>query len=132
MASRNFTGVQALEKAVKIIYGSITVGASGAVSASEGFVSAVKEATAGQYTLETDRYYKILSVSVINIDNAVPSFASASVLEDPASMQSDFRADGKFRIQLVDSAGAAIDATSGAQLMITMHMRNTSVSAGND
>lgn len=133
MASRDFSRVQALEKEVKIVYGTVTIGASGAVSASKGFDSVVKEATAGQYTLEPqDRYYKILHVSVMNVDDAVPAWASASILEDPAALQSDYRADGKFKIQLVDFAGAAVNATSGAQLMITMHMRNTMVPAGND
>lgn len=133
MANRDFSGVQALERNVKIVYGTITIGASGAVASSKGFDSVVKEATAGQYTLEPqDRYYRILSINVTPIKSSASSVAQVQLIEDPASLQSDYRADGKFAIQCLDFSGAAVNPASGEQLMVEMHMRNTTVSAGND
>lgn len=58
--------VQAIEQGVTTLYVKLTVGASGAVSASSGYglVSITKEATAGEYTILLDRKFKkLLSVN---------------------------------------------------------------------
>lgn len=54
--------LQAIEQGVTTLYVKLTVGASGAVSASSGYglVSITKEATAGEYTILLDRNFKKL------------------------------------------------------------------------
>jgi len=107
------------------IFVRVVVGASGAVDAAYGggVLSVVKESTAGQYTITLqDRFQRLLNVTAVNVDNAVSAWASCSVLEDGAVVNSEFAADGAFKIQLQDYAGLAVNATNSAELrlMITV------------
>jgi hypothetical protein len=54
--------IQTVEDGVTTLYVKLTVGASGAVSASSGYglTSITKESTAGEYTILLDRKYKKL------------------------------------------------------------------------
>lgn len=109
------------ESDVMRIYLRIDVGASGAVSAAYGggVASVVKESTAGQYTITLgDRFRRVLFVNAINCDDAVSAWASCSILETPAGLQTGIRADSAFVIQLQDYAASAVDATSGSAIML--------------
>ena len=131
MANKYFSQFQySYEKDTVTIYGSITVGASGAVTsfAGGGISSVTKEATAGQYSITLSDYFqRLLFVKALNVDDAVSAWASVAVLEDPATLQSDFKSDKTFKIQLQDYAAAAVNATSGAVIYLEITCRNTSV-----
>jgi hypothetical protein len=120
------------EKDTVTLYGEFTVGASGAVTANTvkggGLSGVVKESTAGQYSITLSDYFqRILFVEALNVDDAVSAWASVAVLEDPSALQTDFKADKTFKIQLQDYAGAAVNATSGAQIKLKITCRNTTV-----
>lgn len=131
MANRYFNQFQyTYEKDTVTIYGSLTVGASGAVTsfAGGGISTITKESTAGQYSIVlTDYFQRLLMFKAINVDDAVSAWASVAILEDPAALQSDFKADKTFKIQLQDYAAAAVNATSGAVIYFEITLRNTTV-----
>lgn len=112
------------------IYGSIVVGAAGAVAsfAGGGISGVVKEATAGQYSITlADRLNRLLFVSGMVVQGAISTVAHLQVLEAPASLQADVKADGTFKIQLVDAGLLAVDLASGAELKLEITVRRTSV-----
>jgi hypothetical protein len=131
MANKYFSQFQyTYEKDTVSIFGSLTVGASGAVTsfAGGGISSITKEATAGQYSIVlSDHFQRLLMVKAINVDDAVSAWASIAILEDPAALQTDFKADKTFKIQLQDYAAAAVNATSGAVIYFEITLRNTTV-----
>jgi hypothetical protein len=133
MANRFFKQFQyTYEQDTVTLYGEFSVGASGAVTSGTvkggGILSVTKEATAGQYSIAlTDYFQRLLFVEVLNVDDAVSAWASANVLEDPSALQTDFKADKTFKIQLQDYAGSAVNATSGAQIKLKITCRNSSV-----
>jgi len=109
------------ESDVMRVYLRVTIGASGAVDAAYGggVTSVVKESTAGQYSITLgDRFSRILAVQVTSVDDAAPAWACATVLEDPALIQSEFAADSTFVLQLYNGSFSATNATSGSQLWI--------------
>lgn len=112
------------------IYGSIVVGASGAVAsfAGGGISGVVKETAAGQYSITlADRLNRLLFVSGMVVQDAISTVASLQVLEDPADLQTDVKADGTFAIQLVDETLTAVNLASGAELKLEITVRRTSV-----
>lgn len=128
-----------LEQQVAEFWGVINIGASGAVSSFSGanILNVVKESTAGQYSITLgDKYFKFLEFSAKIVDDAISQVTSIQVLEDPAALQADFKADSTFKIQLLAPTDAstttliAANATSGAQVMFRVTVRNTSVGVG--
>lgn len=114
------------EKEVGDIYCMVVIGASGAVSSVSGggLLSVTKETTAGQYSIALAAgYQKLLDLSCKVVDDAVTSVAAVQVLEDPAALQADFKADSTVKIQCLDFAGAAVNPASGAALMIKLSVR---------
>jgi hypothetical protein len=133
MANRSFNRVQALEKEVKLIYGSAVIGASGALGTVKGDLTMVKEATAGQYTIRlTDKYDRLLFSSSGFVGASASGVASIQILENPATFQSDFKSTNTYTIQCYDFAGNAVNPASGSVLSFVLHVRNSSVTAGND
>lgn len=119
------------EADVVSLFGSISIGAAGAVSSFQGgnISNVVKEATAGQYSITlSEKYQRLLSVQCMPVIAASASgVATIEVLEAPASLQSDFKADSTFKIQLYDETLAAADAASGTQLLVEIKVRRSSV-----
>lgn len=114
------------EKEVGDIYGCITVGASGAVSLTQGagVKSVTKLATAGQYEIATAATYsRLLAASASVVNSSVTSVAAVQVLEAPATYQAEFKADGKIILQCLDFAGAAVNPASGAKIMFKLEVR---------
>lgn len=115
------------------LWGQFDVGASGAVTSGTvkggGILSVVKEATAGQYTITlVDRYSRLLSVGAEVVNATLTSTASVSLLATPATYQASFKSAGAIVIQLADYAGSAVDAPSGARVIVKIVCRNSSVS----
>lgn len=135
MANRYFYATQYSYEVEPVkIYGRLNIGASGAVVAGKqglGIKSIVKETADGQYTIElANKFARFLHISAKIVDNAINPVAEVQVLEDPATIQADMKADGKIKIQLLDFAGAAVNATSGAQLIFEITMRQSKIGRG--
>lgn len=112
------------------IYGSIVVGAAGAVTsfAGGGISGVVKETAAGQYSITlADRLNRLLFVSGMVVQGAISTVAQLQVLEDPATLQTDVKADRTFKVQLVNASLLAVDLASGAELKLEITVRRTSV-----
>jgi len=110
--------VKSAEKKLVKVYGALTVGSSGAVSSEVGQLSFVKESTAGQYSVTSDQaFYRVMAVNITKVGASISLVCSASILETPSSLQSDFRSDKTFKIQCVDYAGSAVNPASGEVLM---------------
>jgi len=134
MANRLYQQFQyTAERAPVTLYATLAVGASGAVSAVKGYgiSSITKESTAGQYSsVLSDKFTRALSVQAQIVHSAISAAATVQVLETPAALQADVVAGTGFKIQLVDAAGAAVNAESGAQVFIQVVVVNSSVDQG--
>lgn len=112
------------------IYGSIIVGASGAVTSFSGggISGVVKETAAGQYSITLkDTLNRLLFVSGLVVQGAISTVAQMQVLEAPSSLQTDVKADRTFKVQLVDETLTAVDLASGAELKLEITVRRTTV-----
>jgi hypothetical protein len=112
------------------LYGSLVVGAAGAVAsfAGGGISGVVKETAAGQYSITlADRLNRLLFVSGMVVQGAISTVAHLQVLEAPATLQAGVKADRTFVIQLVDESLAAVNLASGAELKLEITVRRTSV-----
>jgi len=116
------------------LYARIRIGAAGAVVAGKnglGIKSVVKEATDGQYSIElADKFARLLMVVTKIADDAVTPVGQVQVLEAPESLQADLKADKTFKIQCLDFAGAAVNPTSGCEIMIEITMRQSKIGRG--
>ena len=134
MANRYYNQAQyTAERAPVTLFGTLTVGASGAVSAVKGYgiKSITKVATAGQYEIVlSDKFFRCLEVSMQVVHSSISAVAALQVLNTPAQLQTAITDGTKFVIQLVDKAGAAVNAESGAQVMFQVVCVNSSVDAG--
>lgn len=130
-SSRNYyKNPYTLEVDTVTLFIAVAIGSSGAVSSVKGagVTGVTKQATAGQYEIALDdQFARFFHVHVVGVDDAPVTFAQAQVLEDPATFQADVKADGKFKIQLLDFAGAAVNAASGTTLLIEIKLRQSSI-----
>jgi hypothetical protein len=95
--------------------------------------AAVKEVADGQYTITLqDRYDRLLGSSAGIVAATATNIAAIQVLENPSTFQSDFKSTASYTIQCLDFTGAAANPASGSVLSILLHVRNSSVTAGND
>lgn len=133
MSSRTYTYCQTLEREVKILYGSFAIGATGAVGTIKGGFTVVRN-SAGNYTITYPQHYNRLlfaSGGFIN-SGAGSGIAAVEIKTSPATLQSGFQATASYIIQFYDYAGAAADAASGSVHSFCAHVRNTTISVGND
>jgi hypothetical protein len=122
MANRNFNRKQALEKEVKEIYAKVTIGASGAVSATDALgVASVVETSTGVYTLTLqDKYMDLMQASV--------SIESAAAQDLTAQVQSQDVANAKtVVIRTSDSTAAVAEPSSGSIIRVKLDLKNSSV-----
>ncbi len=117
-----------LEVNVIGLYGSITFGSSGAVSASsgKGIASVVRNST-GNYTITfSDSYNALLWAGVSLLDSAASDPSSVGVL---SRIHAQDMSAKTVTIQFFASDdGAAADPASGAQAILKFDLRNSSVS----
>jgi hypothetical protein len=130
MANKSWLPVLgALEVDVVGLYGSITFGSTGAVSASSGKgIASVVRNSAGNYTITLDDSYQALlwaGVTLLHSASSDPStvgvewrVASADVLSAKTVVIQSFASDD----------GAAADPASGAQVLLKFDLRNSTVS----
>lgn len=121
MASRDFVNTQALDKEVKFLFGTVLLGASGAVSSqtSLGFTVS-KPAGTGIYRVTLEDFYPELlffGVTVLGIA-AVDSFYQ---------QQTAFSATSKVIDYQYMSGGSAANGVSGDSQQLMLVLKNSSV-----
>ncbi|MCB0801746.1 MAG: hypothetical protein KDB74_01495 [Flavobacteriales bacterium] len=137
MANRYLEQFQlSFEKYLCTIYGEFSIGSSGAVTAGTvkgGGVSAVvKESADGQYSITLEDYWgKLVDFDAQIVDSAVSQIAKIQILEDPATLQTDFKADKTFKIQCLSIESdatpqlIAANPASGDQIKFKIVVRNS-------
>ena len=120
-----------MEKETVKLYAFITVGAAGAVSSFKGagISNVVKEVADGQYTVTLDqKWQRLLGVNHQIIDDALSAVAQSQVLNDFATVQTAILSGTPaFKVQLIDYAGAAVNAAAGAVVQLEITLRRSSV-----
>lgn len=134
MANRSFLpSLGGYEQDLVAIYGQFSVGALGAVTANSvkggGIASVVKESTDGQYTITlTDRFNRLMDVRVHAVLGTIAAvLPEAQLLMTPATLQADVTADGALTVQFTDETLTAANPDSGALILISLTVRNSSV-----
>lgn len=132
MADRRFLpALGHLEVDVVELFGTITIGSSGAVSAStgKGIASVVKESAAGQYTITlSDRYNALLMASAIILDDTDSDPVTVGIQPRLLS-QAVNNATPTVKFQFYNHTnGAAANAADGAVVYFQIKLRNSSVS----
>jgi hypothetical protein len=131
MANRYFyKNHYSLEVDVVHLFAEVKIGASGAVTSAKGggIASVTKESTAGQYTIKfSDKFSKFLGMKFDVVHSSISGVAFIQVLESGSTFQADIKADQSITIQLLDFAGAAVNAPSGAALIIESKFRVSSI-----
>lgn len=119
MANRLFKEVQSLDSEVKVLYGAVTFGASGAVStvSANGF-TVTKPAGTGLYDVTlSDKYGALLGVDAT-------LFNAGTAANSAVQISSDFASGNTFQLQFL-TAGVAANALTGQKLYLTVHLRNS-------
>jgi hypothetical protein len=121
MANRLFKEMQSLDSEVKVLYGAVTFGASGAVSSvsANGF-TVTKPAGTGLYTVTLDDKYS----SLLGVDATL--FNAGTAANSAIQLSSDFASSNTFQFQFL-TAGAAANALTGQRLYVTIHLRNSAL-----
>lgn len=130
MANRYFKDtVKTLESAIVKLYGSVTFGASGAVSSSscKGFSVAKTSGKTGRYTITLEDKYNSIKgcfVSLVGPDDAAATTAAGywTFLRND-----DVASAGTFDVQFVRTdTGADADPTSGNIALLEITLKNSS------
>ena len=132
MANRRFyrgTSFCSLERELVKLFGSVVIGAAGAVGTVKGMgvESVTKGATAGLYTIKYEDAYKRYMFGNVNFVSAAGSgVAKVEVIASPATFQSGFTSSRSVTIQCYDYAGAAVNPAAGSVLSFDAWLRNSS------
>lgn len=131
MADRNWIPASgSLEVNMCELFGSITIGSSGAVTTSsgKGIASVVKESSAGQYTITlSDKYNSLLfaSFTLVSTTDGAQTIGTAFRLN---SEDVDHTTAPKVTLQCSDTAtGADANLTSGDVVLFNLKLKNSSV-----
>lgn len=121
MASRNFNRKQALEKEVKEIYASITIGSSGAptLTSSVG-VASISRTTNGEYVLTLqDTYVSLKMFECVLIKSSGEDITFQLKAESVASAKT---------VTFFTNTGATpTDPSSGAEIRLRLDLKNSTV-----
>jgi hypothetical protein len=123
MANRNFSGVQSLDREVKLLFGYVVFGASGAVSSVDalGFTVTKVAATTGRYTITLEDKYNAL------VGIAFAPYNAGTAAGEQWEVRTNLTSSTTITIEHVSDAGAAADAASGNGVYITLALRNSAV-----
>jgi hypothetical protein len=123
MANRTFHQVDSLDRNVKLLYGYVPVGASGAVGTvvANGFTVTKVAATTGRYTITlSDKYNTLLGITFTPFNNG-------TALGEQWEVRSALTSSTTITIEHVSDAGAAADAADGAGVYIQIALLNSAV-----
>lgn len=117
-----------LEKDTVTLYGSVVIGAAGAVALVKGGgIAGVTKVGTGLYEFEfEDSWSRLLHVSAGIVSASAPGIASAYVKENPSALQADVQADKKFKIEALDFAGVAANPPAGCVISFVVVFRKSS------
>jgi hypothetical protein len=117
-----------LEKDTVTLYGSVVIGAAGAVGLVQGGgIAGVAKVGTGLYEFEfEDSWSRLLHVSAGIVSASAPGIASAYVKENPSALQADVKADKKFKIEALDFAGAPANPPAGCVISFVVVFRKSS------
>lgn len=135
MAARDFTYMQALEKEVKLLFGSVVIGSTGAVGTVKGDFSITRNSI-GNYTIVLqDKYNRMLGSTagfVQGTANTPTGVFKVEISSGAATLQADQKSAAGYQITCYDAAEAPVDPVAGSVMSIMWMMRNTTVTVGND
>lgn len=127
MANRNFNRYQALTKEVKVLFARIAIGSTGAPALqspySLGVTSVVRNST-GNYTITLDdKYMHLMQITQsIQLASGSPAATGGMVIRSHTVSTTK-----QIIVEFVDSSGAAVELPSGAQLRLSIELKNSSV-----
>lgn len=131
MGINNVNVAYAMERDVVSLFYSMVIGAAGAVSSIQGggVKSITKLVDDGAYEIEfTYDACRLLGsrASIICDDAAGSGIATIEVNENPLTIQADFLADRKVKIQMRDITGAKANAVAGSVVTFRTDLRRSS------
>lgn len=118
----------AMEMAPVTLYGSMVIGASGAVAgiSGGGIKSITKLTDAGAYEIELDtasaRFLNFEWGFVTTATNG-SGVAMVEINEIPSTFQSVLKSSKKFKVQMRDIAGAKVNAAAGSGFIFLLEVR---------
>jgi hypothetical protein len=129
MANRNLNEVQAFEKKLAHIFGSVVITTAGGVYRVKGLgVSGVVRNSTGNYTITLeDKWCRFISFAAGVTLATASAIARVQVWMAPATLQATFIASRTIDIQCLDYAGAPADPEDGSVLSFHAIVRNTTV-----
>jgi hypothetical protein len=118
-----------LEKDTVTLFGSVVIGAAGAVQTVKGGgIAGVVKSGTGLYEIEfEDSWSRLLHSNAGIVSASAPNIASIYIKEDPSTLQADVQADKKYKFETLDFAGAAANPSSGTVISIIVVFRKTSI-----
>jgi len=126
MANRNFSRVQALQKEIKIIEGSVVIGATGAVGTVLGLgVDSITRNATGNYTITLEDAYNRL-VGLSTFFSGTTESAVFSVQVDDATPQASIKSKDII-LQCYDAAGSDVDPAQTVLMHFSLLLRNSSL-----
>ena len=119
-----------LEQDSVTLYGGVNISTTGSVGDVYGYgIASVSLVASGKYDIVfEDKWSQLLDWKFDVFDDANSSVAKVQLLEAPATVQADVKADKTLTIQCLDFAGSAVAPASGAQIKITAVFRYSSYS----
>lgn len=135
MAARDFTYMQALEKEVKLLFGSVVIGSTGSVATVKGNFK-ITRVSAGLYTIVlNDKYNRLLGSTagfVQGTANTPTGIFKVEISSGAAILQANQATSVGYQITCYNASEAPTDPVAGSVLSIMWLMRNTTVTVGND
>ena len=115
---------QSLDHGVVSIYGYVTVGAAGAVSAFKGLgISNVVETATGVYTVSiADSFPAFLGASAMVVFNGTSAVAAVTMKQAPTTDPGPLKS---IVLNTLDFAGADVEPDNGARIYFEFKMRNS-------
>ena len=111
------------------LFGSIVIGATGAVAFVKGggITGAVRN-SAGNYTITFgSKYARFFGGDAGILYSSISAISKIQFIGNPVTYQSDVKASKSVTIQCVNFAGAAADPENGSVLSFRMDFRNSSI-----
>jgi hypothetical protein len=118
-----------LEKDTVTLFGSVVIGAAGAVAIVKGGgIAGVTKVGTGLYEFEMeDSWSRLLFVSAGIVSATAPNISQAYVKENPSTLQADVQADKKFKIEALNFSGVAADPSAGTVVSFVVVFRKSSI-----
>lgn len=117
--------VSVIEQGVTTLYVKLTVGASGAVSASSGFgLTSIVRNTTGNYTITLDRKFKKLLGLEDTLIQATPQGLRCTIEGD------NIASAGAIVVEFNTDAGTATELSNGTIVLFAITVADTSLTGG--